>query len=237
MCGRFTQSDKTLPGLDLVLPDDGEPGGVEARPTRYNGAPSQEFWVIRRHPETGAYHRDLLRWGLIPNWMKEPGGGQKPINAKCETVARLPSFRDGYARRRCIVPIDNFFEWRKTTPPKQPFAIGMADGSAFGLAAIWENWKDPASGDYTRSFCILTCPANELIATIHDRMPVILPANAYHRWLSPMEPDPSDLLKPFPSELMRMWAVSPRVNSPRNDDPALLDPFGIGPEDTPPRLL
>ena len=124
----FTQSDKTLPGLDLVVPEDG--ADAEPRPTRYNGAPSQDFWVIRRHPETGAYHRDLLRWGLIPYWTKEAKGGRKPINARCETVARLPSFRAAYAKRRCIVPIDNFFEWRKTTPPKQPFAIGMADGSA-----------------------------------------------------------------------------------------------------------
>ena len=222
MCGRFTQSDKTLPALDLVVRDDID---SPERPTRYNGAPSQDFWVIRRHPEMGAYHRDPLRWGLIPYWTREANGGRKPINAKCETVARLVSFRAAYAKRRCIVPIDNFFEWRKTTPPKQPFAIGMGDGSAFGLAGIWENWKDPASGEFIRTFCVLTCPANELIASIHDRMPVILPPDAYHRWLSPLDPDPSDLLRPYPSELMRMWPVSTRVNAPQNDDASLLDLF------------
>ncbi len=212
MCGRFTQSNEMLPGLDLVVLDE---TADNDRPIQYNGAPSQDFWVLRRHPQTGAYHRDLLRWGLIPYWMKEARGGRKPINAKSETVAGLPSFRDAYARRRCIVPIDNFFEWRKTAPPKQPFAIGMADGSVFGLAGIWENWKDPASGEFVRTFCILTCPANELIAEIHDRMPVILPPDSFHRWLSPLEPDPSDLLRPFPAELMRMWPVSPAMNSTR----------------------
>lgn len=223
MCGRFTQTDKDLPGLDLVIIDEELAEG--SPPARYNGAPSQDFWVIRRHPETGAYHKDRLIWGLIPYWTKDAAGGRKPINAKSETVATLPSFRAAYARRRCIVPIDNFFEWRKTAPPKQPYAIGMLDGSPFGLAAIWENWKHPASGDYIRTFCILTCPANTMIAAIHDRMPVILPPIAYERWLSPLEPDPGDLLTPFPAELMRMWPVSTRVNAPRNDDPDILTPL------------
>ena len=152
-----------------------------------------------RHPETGRYHSDRLIWGLIPHWVKEVGGGRRPINAKSETISSLPSFRAAYAKRRCIIPVDNFFEWRKKTPPKQPFAVGMKDGSPFGLAGIWENWRHPEPGEHIRTFCILTCPANDLIATIHDRMPVILPAEAYERWLSPIEPDPRDLLAPFPS--------------------------------------
>jgi putative SOS response-associated peptidase YedK len=222
MCGRFTQTEAVLPGLDLVYPAEGEAGPP---PLRYNGAPSQDFWVARRHPETGAYHADRLVWGLIPYWVKEADGGRKPINAKSETITRLPSFRSAYAKRRCIVPIDNFFEWRKTEPPKQPFAIGMKDGSRFGLAAIWENWKHPQTGLYIRTFCILTCPANEMIAAIHDRMPVILPPSAYERWLSPMEADPHDLLRPYPSELMVMWPISSRINSPKNDTLDLLDPI------------
>ena len=223
MCGRFTQSDKTLPGFEILVLD--EEIDSRAGKVRYNGAPSQDFWVIRRHPKTGEYTQNRLIWGLIPYWCKDANGGRKPINARSETVASLPTYREAYARRRCIVPIDNFFEWRKTTPPKQPFAIGMADGSAFGLGGIWENWKDPASGHFIRTFCILTCPANELIATIHDRMPVILPPDAYHRWLSPLEPNPSDLLRPFPVEQMRMWPISTRVNSPQNDDADLLTPL------------
>ncbi|NJM34932.1 MAG: SOS response-associated peptidase [Rhodomicrobium sp.] len=180
--------------------------------------------MIRQHPETGRHYADRLIWGLIPHWVKEADGGRKPINAKSETVASLPSFRAAYAKRRCIVPVDNFFEWRKTAPPKQPYAIAMADGSPFGLAALWENWRHPVTGDYIRTFCILTCPANALIATIHDRMPVILPRDAYLRWLSPAEPDPRDLLVPFPAEAMRMWPISTRVNSPGNDGAEILRP-------------
>jgi putative SOS response-associated peptidase YedK len=227
MCGRFTQLTAHLPGLDAIFPD-----GVEDEPPpgRYNGAPSQDFWVIRRNPETERIHGDRLIWGLIPYWVKEASGGRRPINAKSETITSLPSFRAAYAKRRCIVPIDNFFEWRKTTPPKQPFAIGMQDGSSFGLAAIWENWKHPETGAYIRTFCILTCPANELIATIHDRMPVILPPESYDRWLSPIEPDPRDLLVSYPSAPMRMWPISTRVNTPKNDSPDLLDPIDpLGP--------
>ena len=223
MCGRFTQTDAVLPGLDLVYGETGE--GEPSPPARYNGAPSQDFWVVRRHPQTAEYQADRLVWGLIPNWVREADGGRRPINAKCETVTRLPSFRSAYARRRGIVPINNFFEWRKTEPPKQPFAIGMKDGSSFGLAALWENWKHPESGLYMRTFCILTCPANELIAAIHDRMPVILPPSAYERWLSPMESDPHDLLLPYPAGLMTMWPISSRINSPKNDTPDLIDPI------------
>lgn len=189
MCGRFTQTTGVLPGLEIAVDH-----AAEARvPSRYNGAPSQDFWVIRRHPDTGLYHRDPLIWGLIPSWCKEADGVRKPINARSETVAALPSFRAAYAARRCLVPIDSFFEWRKTTPPKRPYAIGMKDGAPFALAGIWENWKHPETGNFIRTFCLLTCPANELIAAIHDRMPVIIPAKAYDRWLSPLEPDPRDL--------------------------------------------
>jgi putative SOS response-associated peptidase YedK len=223
MCGRFTQLSASLPELDVILSEesDAERGGR----ARYNGAPSQAFWVIRRNPETGRYHSDSLFWGLIPHWVKEPDGGRRPINAKSETVSRLPSFRAAYAKRRCIVPIANFFEWRKTTPPKQPYAIAMKDGSPFGLAGIWENWKHPVTDNYIRSFCILTCPANEMIAAIHNRMPVVLPPDAYDRWLSDLEPDPGDLLVPYPAGAMRMWPISTRVNAPRNDDPSILDPL------------
>ncbi len=222
MCGRFTQTNKDLPGFETAVLD--EETDSRAGQPRYNGAPSQDFWVIRRHSETGLYHRSKLIWGLIPYWVKEPGGGRKPINAKSETVANLPTFRSAYAKRRCIVPIDNFFEWRKTKPPKQPYAICMKGGAPFGLAAIWENWRHPDTGEWVRTFCILTCPANDLVDQIHDRMPVILPPIAYERWLSPLEPDPHDLLVPFPSDPMRMWPVSTRVNSPKNDTPDLLYP-------------
>jgi putative SOS response-associated peptidase YedK len=129
----------------------------------------------------------------------------------------LPSFRDAY-RGRCIVPVDGFFEWKaiKGQRAKQPYAIAMKDGSPFGLAGIWENWKDPASGEWIRTFAIITTESNELVADIHDRMPVILTPADYACWLGE-EPDPRDLMRPFPAEPMRMWPISTRVNKPDND--------------------
>ena len=137
-------------------------------------------------------------------------------------MASLPTFRDAYARRRCILPVDGFFEWRAAHGGKQPYAIAMKDGSPFGIAGIWENWKDPTTCEWTRTFAVITVPANELVAQIHDRMPAILKPDGYDRWLG-MEPDPCDLLISFPAEPMRMWPISKRVNTPKNDDPSLLD--------------
>jgi putative SOS response-associated peptidase YedK len=194
-------------------------------PPRYNGAPGQDHWVIRQHPKTGERSLDRMWWGLIPYWVKDAKGGRIPINAKAETVASLPSFRDAYARRRCLLPIDNFFDWRaiKGAKIKQPYAIGMKSGDPFALAAIWENWRPPGTEEWMRTFAVITCPANEMMATIHDRMPVIIPTIAYDRWLDNIEPDPRDLLVPFPSEPMTMWPISARVNKPENDDPGVLD--------------
>jgi putative SOS response-associated peptidase YedK len=165
-----------------------------------------------------------LKWGLIPYWCKDAKGGRKPINAKAETAATLPTFRDAYRRRRCIVPVNGFFEWKaiKGQKAKQPYAIAMKDGTPFGIAALWENWKDPRSDDWIRTFAILTTDANELVADIHDRMPAILAPAEYDRWLG-LEPDPSDLLHSYAANLMRMWPVSTRVNKPENDDPSVID--------------
>ena len=228
MCGRVVQAsppDKL--GLHIVeglSPGDNRYGNV---PPRYNGAPSQFLWVIRRNHETGERTLDLLRWGLVPSWCKERPK-PPPINAKAETVAKLPMFRQAYAKRRCILPIDGFFEWRAERGIKQPYAIAMKDRSPFGLAGLWENWKDPATDEWIRTFCVITTPANELVAQIHDRMPAILRPEDYDRWLGP-EPDPQELLAPFPPEPMAIWPVSPRVNSPRFDEPDLLEPVTIAP--------
>jgi putative SOS response-associated peptidase YedK len=133
MCGRFTQKDKDLPGIETV---DGD-ASAEDRP-RYNGAPSQDFWVIRRHPETGEYRSDRLIWGLIPHWVKDVKGGRKPINAKSETVAEQPSFRAAYAKRRCIVPVNNFFEWRKLKPPRRRRAERPLRGVSAHQRSAWK---------------------------------------------------------------------------------------------------
>ena len=132
-----------------------------------------------------------------------------PINAKCETVRTLPTFGDAYRSRRCIVPVDGFFEWKaiKGQRAKQPYAIAMQDGAPFGITGIWENWREPAAGEWIRSFAIITTEPNELMATIHNRMPVILDAKDFDQWLD-TDTKPEELpalLKPFPAELMTAY--------------------------------
>lgn len=223
MCGRITQkSNPQLLGLKtatLIEPLDEPPA------PRFNGAPGQQHWVIRQQPRTGERHLDRLWWGLVPYWVTEAAPRHKPINATAERVASAPMFRAAYAKRRCLVPVDNFFEWAKTKGrgPKQPYAIDMRSGEPFALAGIWESWRQPDSGEIVRTFCIITTSANEMIEAIHDRMPAIVPPHAYDRWLSPIEPDPRDLLVPYPSEFMAMRPVSQRANNADNDDASILE--------------
>jgi putative SOS response-associated peptidase YedK len=225
MCGRIIQSSGPL---RLAIVDGLNTRGNRGTniPSRYNGAPGQELLVIRDNHKTGERSLDFLKWGLIPHWSQDPKGGRKPINAKAETVMSRPTFREAYAHRRCIVPVDGFFEWQATKCGKQPYAIGMKDGSPFGLAGLWENWKDPATGHWVRTFAIITVPSNDLVGHIHDRMPAILRPQDYERWLGP-DLDPHDLLISFPSKPMRMWPISKRVNKPENDDPAILEPIEL----------
>ena len=165
--------------------------------------PGNELPVWRRHPQTNEITSAKLRWGLIPHWMKARPEIQ-PINARAETVAEKRMFADAYAKRRCIVPMDVFYERDKR---KKLHAFAMSDGTPFGVAGIWENWRNQ-NGAWERTFCIITVPANELVGTIHDRMPAIIPVAQHARWLG-VEPDPRDLLRPFPAALIRM------IRSPR----------------------
>jgi putative SOS response-associated peptidase YedK len=227
MCGRIIQASGPLrfaivDGLEIV---DSRYANV---PRRYNAAPSQDILVVRQNRRTGERSLDPLRWGLIPYWCSDPKGGRKPINAKAETVATLPTFRDAYRLRRCIIPVDGFFEWKaiRGQKAKQPYAIAMKNGEPFGIAGLWENWKEPGSRERIRTFAIITTPANELVADIHDRMPAILSSGDYDRWLSE-DPDPGELLRPFPADLMRMWPVSVRVNKHENDEPSIIAPVEV----------
>jgi putative SOS response-associated peptidase YedK len=226
MCGRIVQSSGLL-RLSIVEGISSPDSRVRQVRPRYNGAPEQELLVIRQNSETGERSLDLLRWGLIPHWTKEPQTRIRPINATAERVASAPMFRGAYAKRRCIVPIDAFFEWQaiKGQRAKQPYAIAMKDATPFGLAGIWENWQQPESREWIRTFAIITTDANHLVEPIHDRMPVILAPTDYQRWLSTIEPDPRDLLKPYPAEPMTMWPISTRVNTPTNDDAAIMEPI------------
>ena len=143
-----------------------------------------------------------------------------------ERAASAALFRDAYAKRRCIVPVDCFFEWRaiKGKGAKQPYAIAMKGRNPFGLVGIWENWQHPETDEWIRTFAIITTDANELVAPIHDRMPVILAPRDFDRWLSSLDPDPRDLLRPYPAAPLTLWPISIRVNSPENDDPSIIEP-------------
>ncbi|MCC7347936.1 MAG: SOS response-associated peptidase [Variibacter sp.] len=225
MCGRIIQAAGPLryafvDGLDLRSDRLGN------LPRRYNGAPGQDLLVIRRNHRTGDVTLEPLRWGLVPHWTTDPKPKLRPINARAETVAGSAMFAEAYARRRCLVPVDGFYEWHATGRGKQPYAIGMADGAPFALGGLWENWKDPASGEWLRTFAVVTVPANELLAHLHPRMPLILHPQDYGRWLGG-EDDPADLLRPFPGALMRYWPVSARVNSFREDDGSLPEPIAL----------
>jgi len=225
MCGRVIQSSGPL-RYAIVDGMNVRDSRFHNYPPRWNAAPSQDLLVIRRNHKTGEISLDPLRWGLIPYWCNDPKGGRKPINAKAESVRELPTFRDAYLKRRCIVPVDGFFEWKaiKGQKVKQPYAIAMKDGAPFGLAGLWENWKAPVSGEWIRTFAIITTDANELVADIHDRMPVVLSRDDYARWLGE-EGDPRDLMRPFAADLMRMWPISARVNKPENDNAAIVEPI------------
>jgi putative SOS response-associated peptidase YedK len=150
-------------------------------PRRLNGPSSQEQLVIRENRKTGGRSLNLLWRGLIPHWCKDPTGGRKPINAKSETAARLPTFQEACQKRRSILPVDGFDEWRAAKQGKQPYAIAMKDFSPFGIAALGENWRDPATREWVRTFVVLTTPSNDVVNRIHDRMPTILNPAGYQR--------------------------------------------------------
>lgn len=229
MCGRIIQAsepERLALGIVRAVIDTMSP-----RPKpRYNGAPGQPLWVLREHPQSGECRLDLLRWGLIPSWSQGQTGGRRPINAKAETVHSLTSFRQAFAQRRCLVPVDGFFEWQAMSDAraKQPFLIAMRDGAPFALAGIWENWRHPTHG-WIRTFCVLTTEANACLSGIHDRMPLIIGRDGYDRWLSPQEVDPRDMLRPYPPGEITLWPVSRRVNTPANDDIELTQAIELPP--------
>lgn len=210
MCGRFTltqtpQQVATAFGLTEVADF----------PARYNIAPSQPVGVIVQDRELNKREFRLMRWGLIPSWVKDTSKFANLINARGETVAEKPSFRSAFKYRRCLIPADGFYEWKKTGGPKQPFYFSLSGQSIFAFAGLWEVWND------IETFTIVTTSANSLLQPIHDRMPVILQPKDYAEWLEPHNQDTqrlSRLLQPFPDEPMQAIPVSTRVNSAKVDD-------------------
>ena len=189
----------------------------------WNVAPSREAMVVRHHPDSGERHLDLLKWGLLPHWTDDPAKAQRPINARAETVAASGMFRSAFAQRRCLVPAGAFYEWRKTGGPKVPYAFARTDGQPIAFAGLWEGFRWP-SGEVTRTFCIITTSANEVMLPIHDRMPVVLAPEDWPVWLGETTGNPSALLHPPAEEVLQCWPINTRVNSPKNNDAMLLDP-------------
>ena len=221
MCGRFT----------LHLPPEllGSVFGVKTSlqlPPRYNIAPTQTVPVVR---ETGEGGRSLaeLSWGLVPSWAKDRSIGNRMINARSETVHEKPSFRHALRKRRCIVPASGFFEWSHSDGSKQPWYVTLKDAAPMGFAGLWESWQAP-DGGALETFCILTTAANSLMATIHERMPVILPAADYSSWLLPEKNGVENLagfFQPCPADILTAVKVSSYVNLPLHNSEECIRPL------------
>jgi putative SOS response-associated peptidase YedK len=192
-------------------------------------APTDPLPVVRYDAKAGERSLDIMRWGLVPYWTKDIKVGFANINAMAETIDTKPAFRAAFQRRRCLVPVDNFYECKKIGKGKQPYAIALAEGSLMALAGLWENWRSP-SGEWMRSFAIITTTPNELCAELRDRMPLVLGPETWPAWLGEEPADPRQLkalLVPFPSAGMTCWPVSPRVGSVKNNDPSLIEPVTL----------
>jgi putative SOS response-associated peptidase YedK len=224
MCGRYTLrvSPAELAEIFGVL------NSIEWSP-RYNIAPTQTVAAVRSNEQATGRELVLLKWGLIPSWAKDAKIGNSLINARADTVATKPSFRSAFKRKRCLIPVDGFYEW-KAIPgqkTKQPYLIGVRDVPIFAFAGMWEHWTDP-DGKRLDSCTIITTDANELMQQVHNRMPVILDPADYGRWLDPDQQDAqalTSLLKQFPAERMQLTPVSTLVNSPRNESPKCVEPM------------
>lgn len=220
MCGRFrlARSKQILKEhFGAAMEGDWEPC--------YNVAPAQPVVAVRQHATEPRRWAAALRWGLVPSWASDPSVGYKMINARAETVAERPAFGEALLRRRCLIAADGFYEWKKQGRAKLPYCFTLADGGVFAFAGLWDRWRSP-EGQTVESCTILTTAANELVAPVHERMPVILPPDAYELWLDPgMQRAEAvrEMLRPFAGP-MRAYEVSTRVNAVQNDDAACAEP-------------
>jgi len=222
MCGRFTQQRPASELAEIFgaepLVDD--PGG------HYNVAPTDDALVVVQRDERRGL--TAYRWGLIPHWATEARVGSKMINARAETITSSPAFRDAFVRKRCLVPVDSFYEWKREGTVRQPYRIVRRDGRPLALAGLWAGWKDPATDVVRRTFTIVTTTPNEAIAGLHDRMPVIVTEDAWARWLDPAPADPGELLgllAPTDEVKLDVYAVVRDVNDVRRDGPELIAPL------------
>jgi putative SOS response-associated peptidase YedK len=222
MCGRYSITTP-VEGLRRVFKFGGPSLNLQPR---WNVAPTQEAPVVRRAKD-GQRELRMLRWGLVPFWTKDVSGAARMINARSETVAEKPAFREAFKARRCLVPVDGFYEWESLgdKPTRQPLLFRMADGRPFAVAGLWERWRPKDGGDPIETFTIVNTAANAIMARYHDRVPIVLAQEDYAAWLDPAA-DPRPFLKPPPSEWFTATRVSTRVNNVRNDDEACAAPAG-----------
>lgn len=189
----------------------------------YNVAPTHEMPIVRRKQDSNGNELVIARWGLIPHWAKDKKIAYSTINARSETAADKPAFRDAFKKRRCLVIADGFFEWKREGKEKTPYLIRLKDAGPFAFAGLWSTWR-PADGEEVTSYTIMTTEPNEFMAKIHNRMPVILSGDDHNRWLD-LDANPSAVLKPCPSDNLEAYPVDNRVGNVKNNDPGLIEPL------------
>jgi len=213
MCGRFELHS----AFEIIAKIFGLEGKAFMMPAGYNISPGRDIAIVVN--DGGAKKLSTCRWGFVPSWSKELNDGYKMINARAETVAEKPSFRQAFGRHRCIVVADGFYEWKSEGGRKRPFYIHQRDGKPFGMAGLYNTWTSP-EGNQVCTTTIITTEANEAVRPIHDRMPVIMQPSAYDLWLDPAVHEKEKLLpmlKPYPDKELELYEVSTKVNSPKND--------------------
>jgi putative SOS response-associated peptidase YedK len=229
MCGRFAQQ---RPASELAEIFAAEPLADDPGP-RFNVAPTDEALVVVQREERRAI--TAYRWGLIPHWAENAKVGSRMFNARAETLTTSPAFRDAFVRKRCLVPVDGFYEWKREGTVRQPFLIGRADGLPLTLAGLWSGWRDPVADRVVRTFTIITSGPNDQMVDIHNRMPVVVPEELWPMWLDPLA-DRSELraiLEPNDDMPLLIRPVSRLVNDARNDGPALIEPMSAEAPDHP----
>ena len=224
MCGRFALNTPPKYLAEQFRLDE-----IADLSPRYNIAPTQDVAVVLAAPESKARKLVLMKWGLIPRWAKDTAMASKMINARAETAHEKPTFKPALKHRRCLIPADGFYEWKKNGGGKQPFFIRLKEEKPFAFAGLWDRWEGQIGDEEStiESCTILTTSANDLMKPLHDRMPVILDPRDYDLWLDPAVEDADKvrpLLVPYPPALMTSFPVSTHVNSPRYDDPLCIAP-------------
>ena len=222
MCGRFTQERPASELADIFA---AEPLADELG-ARYNVAPTDEAFVVVQREERRAIAS--YRWGLVPHWSTDATSAGRMFNARAETITASPAFREAFRRRRCLVPVDSFYEWKREGSIRQPYRVVRADGAPLALAGLWAGWREPGSEIVRRTFTIVTSSPNGTIADLHDRMPVVLERDAWDRWLTSTGVEPWELLamlEPSDGVELRIYPVNRYVNDVRRDGPELIEPL------------